>query len=38
VTIHAPDAASLAILRGDAPLTGGDLLPGFALMLTDLFA
>jgi Uma2 family endonuclease len=37
VTIHAPDLENPLVLRGDANLTGGDLLPGFQIALATLF-
>lgn len=37
VTIYTPDAENPVVLKGDATLDGGDVLPGFRLPLRELF-
>jgi Uma2 family endonuclease len=37
VTLHAPDLETPIILRGDARLEGGEVLPGFQIELAKLF-
>lgn len=37
VTIHAPDLENPIVLKGDAVLDGGEILPGFQISLAKLF-
>jgi Uma2 family endonuclease len=38
VTVHVPGTNQITLLSGEAVLTGGDVIPGFELKLTELFA
>jgi Uma2 family endonuclease len=38
VTIHTPDSNHITFLSGDVSLTAGDVIPGFEIKLSELFA